>query len=123
MTEKKEIGISEKMDLRLKELVSDGLFKNEMDGYRLAVCIAIHKKLDFKNRILANKKTKYHTGTIDPIDQGSILKNVISEIYPSQKDNAYKALEQLADVGIEYLSSYFENNNNLDLDLLLKDDT
>ena len=120
MTEQKEIGISEKMDLRLKELVSDGLFNREMDGYRLAVCIAIHKKLDFKNRILANKKTKYHTGTID---QGSILKNVIGEIYPSEKDNAYKALEQLADAGIEYLSSYFENNNNLDLDLLLKDDT
>ena len=117
----KNIGISERMDMKLKELTeSDKLFVEMKDGYRLAASIAIYKNLKFEDRILENRKNKYDVGGVD---EDSIFKNIIAEKYPHLKGQEYRSLEKLADVGMEYLANKISNNRVIDIEELMKDDT
>ena len=46
--DKKNVGLSEKMNMKLKSLKeADNIFKDETDGYRLAASLAIYKNLPF----------------------------------------------------------------------------
>jgi len=117
----KNIGISERMDMKLKEFTeSDNLFVEMKDGYRLAASIAIYKNLKFEDRVLVNRKNKYDVGGVD---EDSIFKNIISEKYPHLKGLEYRSLEKLADVGVEYLAEKISDSRVIDIEKLMKDDT
>jgi len=117
----RNIGLSERMQMNLKELVeADGLFVEMRDGYRLAASLAIYKNLNFESRILENRKNMYDVGGVD---EDAIFKNIIKEKYPHLEGQEYRSLEKLADIGIEYLSNKISENQILDIEKLMKDDT
>lgn len=115
----KNIGLSEKMDIKLKEITSE-YFLNELDGYRFAVSLAIFHKLSFKERSLVPYKNKYDVGGVDV---NFIFRNTVREIFPTEIGVEYRAIEKLADAGVEFLDNYIEKNSVLDLDDIMKNDT
>ena len=115
----KNIGLSEKMDIKLKEITSE-YFTKELDAYRFAISISIFHKLPFKDRVLDNRINKYAVGGVD---EDFIFRNTVREIFPSEYGEEYKAIEKLADVGIEYLNDYVNKNGYLDVDDIMKNES
>ena len=50
------VGLSEATLVNLKELESDGIFGDAIDGYKLAVSLAIFLRLDFKSHELVKQQ-------------------------------------------------------------------
>ena len=65
MADLANIGLSEDMRLKLKDMHEGGVFSEMKDGYRLAVSIAIKFKFDVENRELPNRDNMYDVGGID----------------------------------------------------------
>mgnify|MGYP001331689452 CR=1 FL=1 len=119
--DKKNVGLSEKMNMKLKSLTeADNIFKDETDGYRLAASLAIYKNLPFEDRKLDNYDNKYR---VEAIDENAIYKNIIKEKYPHLEGQEYRAFEKLADVGMEYLSEQISKNQMIDIEKLMQDDS
>ena len=116
----KNIRISEKMDRKLKNMIDLKLLKNEQDGYRLAISLAIFHNLDFEDRKLENRQNKYDAAGVDPDLK---FKHAVREIYVHHKNKEYRAIEKLADAGLEILSKHVENNDALNLEELLNNDS
>ena len=114
------IGLSEDMHVKLREMTDNGVFSDMKDGYRLAVSIAIKQGLDVEERKLVNRKNMYDVGGVD---EDFIFRNAISLIYPDKKYMEYRHLEKLADAGIEYLYSFYDETGNLDIVLALNNDS
>ena len=51
------VGLSERMFYKLKEITSD-YFTQELDCYRFAISLSIYHKLPFKDRVLENRTSK-----------------------------------------------------------------
>ena len=111
------IGLSEEMHFKLREMTDNGVFNDMKDGYRLAASVAINQNLQVEDRNLPNRKNMYDVGGID---EDFIYKNSIAVIFPDQVGQEYKYLEKLADAGIAIIYENYDKNGSLDLKLLLK---
>lgn len=114
------IGLSEQMHLKLREMADNGIFNDMQDGYRLAAAIAIKQKLSVFERELQNRKNMYDVGGVD---ENLIFKNTIRILYPSEQGREYKYLEKLADAGINILFDIYDKHGTLDIGELLSNDT
>ena len=119
MADLANIGLSEDMRLKLKDMHEGGVFSEMKDGYRLAASIAIKLKFDVEHRDLPRRDNMYDVGGID---ESFIFKNAISEIFPEKRGQEYRYLEKLADAGIEYIYGFYDGDGMLRIDELLKDE-
>jgi hypothetical protein len=113
------IGLSEEMHMKLREMTDNEIFNDMKDGYRLAASMAIRQGLLVNDRSLANRKNMYDVGGVD---EDFIFRNSISIIYPDQLGKEYKYLEKLADAGMALLYERYDEDGNLDLDTALNHD-
>ena len=113
------IGLSEDMRLKLKDMHEGGVFGEMKDGYRLAASIAINLKFDVDNRDLSNRQNMYDVGGVD---DNFIFRNAISEIFPEKKGQEYRHLEKLADAGVEYMYGFYEGGGTLRIEDLLSNE-
>ena len=113
------IGLSEKMHTRLREMTDNDIFSEMKDGYRLAASLAMRQGLQVDDRQLENRQNMYDVGGVD---EDFIFRNAISVIYPDQSGKEYKYLEKLADSGMEILYSHYNENGDLELASMFADD-
>ena len=113
------IGLSSAMHANLSEMQDNGIFTSMLDGYRLAVSIAIKHQLQVEDTSLPDRKNMYDVGGVD---ENFIFRNAIALIYPTQKGREYKYLEKLADVGVKFLYKNYDQNGSLDIRELLGND-
>jgi hypothetical protein len=113
------IGLSEEMHMKLREMTDNEIFNDMKDGYRLAASMAIRQGLLVNDRSLANRKNMYDVGGVD---EDFIFRNSISIIYPDQLGKEYKYLEKLADAGMALLYERYDEDGNLDLETALNHD-
>ena len=113
------IGLSEEMHMKLREMTDNKIFNDMKDGYRLAASMAIRQGLLVNDRSLANRKNMYDVGGVD---EDFIFRNSISIIYPDQLGKEYKYLEKLADAGMALLYDSYDEDGNLDLESALNHD-
>ena len=114
------IGLSEEMHMKLREMTDNKVFAEMKDGYRLAVSLAMAHRLDVEGEPLNNRKNMYDVGGVD---ENFIFRNAIRSIYPEQLGQEYKYLEKLADLGVAFLFDNYDENGNLDLENILSYDT
>jgi hypothetical protein len=119
MADLANIGLSEDMRLKLKDMHEGGVFSEMKDGYRLAASIAIKFKFDVEKRDLPRRDNMYDVGGID---DNFIFRNAISEIFPEKKGEEYRHLEKLADAGVEYMYGFYDGEGMLRIDELLRDE-
>ena len=86
------VGISERQHVHLKKMADFGIFTDMQQGYRLAIAIALKKKLDVSDRTLEARKNTYDAAGVD---DGSIIRNTIRLIYPEHKEQEYRLMEKL----------------------------
>ena len=110
------IGLSEDMHIKLREMTDNGVFSEMKDGYRLAASLAMAHKLEIISEPLKNRKNMYDVGGVD---ENFIFRNAIRVIYPEQLGQEYKYLEKLADVGVSLLFDNYDENGDLDLESIL----
>lgn len=120
MTDLANIGLSEDMRLKLKDMNEAGVFSEMKDGYRLAASIAIKLKFDVEDRDLLNRGNMYDVGGID---DNFIFRNAISEIFPEKQGQEYRYLEKLADAGVEYMYGFYDGDGMFRIDEFLKDES
>lgn len=120
MADLANIGLSEDMRLKLKDMHEGGIFSEMKDGYRLAASIAIKLNFDVESRDLPRRDNMYDVGGID---DNFIFRNAISEIFPEKKGQEYRHLEKLADAGVEYMYKFYDGDGVFRIDEFLKDET
>jgi len=111
------IGLSEKMRQKLQQLVDEEFFEELKAGYRLAASIAIFKKVDISNHKIEGRQNMYDVGGVD---ENESFKTSISQLFPEYKGVEYRSLEKFADVGVELIFDEIIDNDELDIESLLK---
>lgn len=114
------IGLSEEMHMKLREMTDANVFTDMQDGYRLAAAVAIRRNLSVSNRQLTNRKNMYDVGGVD---EDLVFKNSINLLHPTEQGQEYKYLEKLADAGIELIYDIYDKYGMLDLKEILDNDT
>jgi len=100
MSEPTTIGLSESNHVKLKRLVSEGLFSEMRDAYRFAIALALAMKVN-PPEIEGKKQTFLNIGSLDP--DGKIA-SMISALRKDNKGSVYRFAEKLADWGIADLA-------------------
>lgn len=113
------IGLSEEMHIKLREMTDNGVFSEMKDGYRLAASLAMAHHLEINSESLMNRKNMYDVGGVD---ENFIFRNAIRAIYPEQLGEEYKCLEKLADLGVALLFDNYDESGNLDVESILRYD-
>lgn len=110
------IGLSDEMHMKLREMTDNGVFSEMKDGYRLAASLAMAHGALIQEGALSNRKNMYDVGGVD---ENFIFRNAINAIYPEQSGKEYKYLEKLADAGVGLLYQNYDGFGNLDLEKIL----
>ena len=114
------IGLSETSHAHLKEMADLGMFNDLKDGYRLAITVAIKRNVDATDHKIENRKNMFDVGGVD---QNFLLRNSVKLLYPNEKDQEYKYIEKLADLGVEFIyQNFLDNDESLELGELISDD-
>lgn len=119
MDDLKNIGLSEKSNELLTDMVEKKVFDDALDGYRLATSLAIVGEMNPDDHEIINRMNKYDVGGVDPDGK---FKKAISELMPEKKGIEYRCIEKLADMGIKKLSEHIDIRGELDFEELIKSD-
>ena len=108
MSDLKQIGLSAKADQELKRLREEQRFASEMDGYRLAIALALRENLepDWDGK---DRRNKYAATAVDPTGE---LLEALHLFRPEMTDSPARALQALADVGVMYMAKEFDRGKN-----------
>jgi hypothetical protein len=92
----------------LEKLREAGCIADLMDGYRLAIAIAIGFGRTPRLESGGDRKTMFAYGNLDP---DSALREAIKEIYPSARETPARAAEDLAEQGLEIARDSFNGED------------
>lgn len=98
--DKVQVGLGQEADIALKAMVADGLFLNEMVGYKLGVAYALSQDIAPEEVDIVGNKTKFAATGLDPDGRLAIL---VKTFLP-ENDRPYWVAERLADWGIRDLA-------------------
>lgn len=109
------VGLSDKADDKLTELYELGIFREKIDGYRLAIALAISQGVIPPE--MEKRKTLYNVGSLDPDKK---LKLVVESLMPSEAESSapYRLIERLAEWGVQELYAQMKDGG-LDFEKLL----
>ena len=93
------IGLSESAHTKLKLLKENGLIREMVDGYRLAIAVALaHGRIAPS---IEGRTTIFNVGTVF---QDASLLNAIVALRESSSESPYRTAERLAEWGVDELS-------------------
>jgi hypothetical protein len=94
-----QVGASAASRQVLEELQAAGHIGDLIDGYRLAIAVAIGFGREPRS-IRVERRTMFAVGNLDP---DLALRQAISEIYPAVREHPSRAAEDLAEQGLEVI--------------------
>lgn len=103
-----QIGASPKSREVLEALKDHGHISDLMDGYRLAIALAIGFDRTPRSEVRGERKTMFAVGNLDP---DGAIRQAIGEIYPATATTPSRAGEDLAEQGLEIISKSFEGED------------
>jgi len=112
VSDKAQIGLTPTADHHLNELINTGWFLDRQDVYRLAIAVALSRKLEPGPSEMAGLRTAYNfTGGID---RDGKLRQLISILAPSEATRPAVFSERLAHAGLAFLfHALIESNGTL----------
>lgn len=110
-----QIGASGRSREVLDRLKDHGHINDLMDGYRLAIAVAIGFGREPRRGVRGDRKTMFAVGNLDP---DSAIRQAISEIYPAARATPSRAAEDLAEQGLEIILESFEGEEILLAEIL-----
>jgi hypothetical protein len=103
-----QVGASSASREVLERLREQGHIADMMDGYRLAITVAIGFGRQPGGGEKGERKTMFAVGNLDP---DSALREAIKEIYPTHRTTPARAAEDLAEQGLEIIGDSFQGEN------------
>lgn len=110
-----QVGASPASRAVLERLREQGHIEDMMDGYRLAIAVAIGFGREPRIGEKGDRKTMFAVGNLDP---DSALREAIREINPSHRAVPARAAEDLAEQGLEIINDSFQGENFSFADIL-----
>lgn len=105
------VGLGEESRLALDELIADGLFKDSLSCYRMAISLALTKKIDVSDHVVV--RPAGHMYLISQLDPDGVLATAVSELIPNVENQRYRTLEKLADRGVLLLKQEFQATGSI----------
>lgn len=105
------VGLSEESRLALDELIADGLFKDSLSCYRMAISLALTKKIDVSDHVVV--RPAGHMYLISQLDPDGFLAIAVSELIPNLANQRYRTLEKLADRGVLMLRQQVQTTGSI----------
>ena len=103
-----QVGASPASREVLQRLREHGHIDDMMDGYRLAIAVAIGFGREPRAGEKGERKTMFAVGNLDP---DSAIREAIKEINPDHRAVPARAAEDLAEQGLELISESFQGEN------------
>ena len=103
-----QVGASPKSRDVLDRLKDNGHISDLMDGYRLAIALAIGFGRTPSPGVRGDRKTMFAVGNLDP--DGAIRETII-EMYPTTRGTPSRAAEDLAEQGLDIIADSFEGED------------
>jgi hypothetical protein len=100
----RQIGVSKSGQKVLDAMDAGGLVSEQMDAYRLAIATAIAFGRSPRGAE-GTWKNKYSVGGVDPQQD---LRVIVAQIYPEYASTPYRAIQDLADQGLDILADNLE---------------
>jgi hypothetical protein len=98
-----QVGLSPDGKAVLKEMEDQGIIGTQLDGYLLAIALAVSARLQPSPDRASERETMYSMGSVDP--DGN-LRLMIRELYPQAASWAARAAESLAEQGVGLLANH-----------------
>ena len=98
--DKVTVGLTPEGSTNLTALMETKWFDDEVDAYRLAIAIALNRRLPVAKAGLTGVTTKYNRGTLD---RDGRIRVLISALAPEGAARPYEMAELLADAGLRFL--------------------
>ena len=98
-----QVGLSPNGKAVLKEMEDQGVIGTQLDGYLLAIALAVKAGLQPSAERASERETMYSMGSVDP--DGN-LRLMIRELYPQASSWAARAAESLAEQGVSLLANH-----------------
>ncbi len=98
-----QIGLSPDGKAVLREMEEQGLIGTQLDGYRLAIAMAIANDLEPSPESSGDRENMYNMATVDPDNEIRLL---LREIYPRASAWPNRAAESLAEQGITLMAQH-----------------
>ncbi len=108
--DKVTVGLTATGWTNLEALMETGWFEDQVDAYRVAIGVALSRKLPVDEGGLAGVTTKFNRGTLDR--DGSV-RTLISTLLPRASKKPYEFSQLLADAGIRYLKQRLVDDHAL----------
>jgi hypothetical protein len=100
-----QVGTSTRSRDTLNEMKAGGHISDALDGYRMAIALAVAMDREPHLDRGTERKTSYAVGGLDP--DNSLMKT-IAEIYPQVRATPARAAEDLAEQGLEMIRDALE---------------
>lgn len=100
-----QIGLSADGKAVLREMEKQEIIPAMLDGYRLAIAMAISRGLEPSTESSADRENMYNMATLDPDGE---IKLLIREIFPQASEWPNRAAESLAEQGIPLIKEHAE---------------
>jgi len=110
-----QVGASSSSREVLQRLREHGHIDDMMDGYRLAIAVAIGFGREPRSGEKGERKTMFAVGNLDP---DSSIREAIKEINSDYRAVPARAAEDLAEQGLEIISDSFQGENFSFTDML-----
>src|SRR5688572_7707289 len=101
--DKNELGLTDEARAAADEIAKAGGFKERQDVYRLAIAVALLKKLAPAAEGLS-RRTYIHVGGVD---REGAIRTAILQLRDDHASRPYALAERLAEAGIEDLHQHF----------------
>jgi hypothetical protein len=111
--EPKTIGLTETGKTLLRQLMDRQCFKMEMDAFRFAAALALHRRKIMPP--LSNVKTIWSVATFGD------LYEVTKALREDDSEAVFKTIERLAEWGLRDLSEMLEENGTIDVPRILEE--
>jgi hypothetical protein len=104
--DQRTVRLTDDAHAKLTQLKDSGIFGEMLDGYRMAIGIALAEGIidSPENR---RGRTYLNAGSLDP---DGVIRDVIVEMFPASEGSPYEIAERLAEAGIQVLSARIESN-------------
>jgi len=110
-----QVGASPASREVLERLQEQGHIEDMIDGYRLAIAVAIGFGREPRIGEKSDRKTMFAVGNLDP---DSALREAIKEIYSGHRAVPARAAEDLAEQGLEIINDSFQGEVFSFIDIL-----
>lgn len=115
--DKAQIGLTAAAAQQLDDLMERGYFADRQDAYRVAIGVALARRIAASTGDLAGVQTRYNFA--GGVDRDGQVRDLIGLLHPDQASRPAAFAERLAHAGIDFLHAALSDDTRMLCDVLV----